>query len=280
MRRRTRVFRRIFSLTNIGALVLVVCTAAPLYWLVSGALKPVGQLSAVPPTLVPTPPSLANFQSAFVDYHFGTYLLNSAIVALSSTAIVLALATFAGYSLGRLPMRGKFHIMVALLMISLFPTIAVVSPLYVLMRELGWLNSYHGLVVPYVAFNLPFAIWIIRNYMLGVPRSMEESAYIDGAGPVRTLLTVILPQVRPALFTAGIFTFAATWTEFLFALTFNSEDSYRTVPVGIALFGELYTVPYGTIFAASVAALAPIAILVLVFRRLVVAGLSEGAVKG
>lgn len=202
------------------------------------------------------------------------------IVAVVATMLVLVLGTLAGYALGRLPMRGRFTILVILLMISVFPPIAVVVPLYVMLRDIGWLNSYQALIIPYIAFYLPFAIWILRNYFLAIPREMEESARIDGASPLRTVWSIILPQAWPGVFTAGIFTFTACWTEFLMALSFNVVNDYRTIPVGIALFGGQFITPYGTLFAASVVAVAPIAVLVFVFRRSVVSGLTAGAVKG
>ena len=177
-------------------------------------------------------------------------------------------------------MRGKFTTLVILLIISVFPAVAVLAPLYLLMREIGWLNSYQALILPYTAFNLPFAIWILRNYMLGIPKEMEETGRIDGASPLRTVWTIILPQALPGLFTAGIFCFTACWTEFLMALTFNSSNNYRTIPVGIAEFGGNFQVPYGTIFAASVVAVVPIGILVFIFRKFVISGLTSGAVKG
>jgi len=140
--------------------------------------------------------------------------------------------------------------------------------------------STTALILPYTAFNLPFAIWILRNYMLGIPKEMEETARIDGARPLRTVWTIILPMALPGVFTAGIFCFTACWTEFLMALTFNSANNYRTIPVGIAEFGGNFQVPYGTIFAASVVAVVPIGILVFIFRRFVISGLTSGAVKG
>jgi multiple sugar transport system permease protein len=158
---------------------------------------------------VPPHPTTANYGNAFHNYAFGTYLENSAIVAVATTLIVLALGTSAGYGLARLPMRGKTTIMTALLMISLFPTIAVVAPLYLLLRDIGWLNSYQGLVLAYTALMLPFAIWSLRNFFLTIPKEMEEVARVDGAGPVRTVIQVILPQALPGVFTAGVFTFVA-----------------------------------------------------------------------
>ena len=228
----------------------------------------------------PTPFSTANYTNAFVNYDFGIYFKTSIIVTLATTALVLILGTLAGYALGRLPMRGKFTTLVILLIISVFPAVAVLAPLYLLMREIGWLNSYQALILPYTAFNLPFAIWILRNYMLGIPKEMEETGRIDGAGALRTVWTIILPQALPGLFTAGIFCFTACWTEFLMALTFNNANNYRTIPVGIAEFGGNFQVPYGTIFAASVVAVVPIGILVFIFRKFVISGLTSGAVKG
>jgi multiple sugar transport system permease protein len=281
MRKRKRTgWRRVINGVNISTLVVVVFIAAPLYWLIASSFKTPSAMGASPPQFFPSPVSGANYSQAFKQYDFGVYFRNSLIVSLLATALVLVFATMAGYALGRLPMRGKFTLMVTLLIISLFPAIAVIAPLYVLLKDVGWLNSYQGLIVPYTAFNLPFAIWIMRNYMLGIPKEMEETSRIDGAGPIRTVWSIILPMALPGVFTAGIFCFTACWTEFLMALTFNSVNSYKTIPVGIATFGTALEVPYGTIFAASVVAVVPIGILVFIFRRFVVSGLTSGAVKG
>jgi multiple sugar transport system permease protein len=265
---------------NLGAVLIALFVLLPMYWMVSSSFKNTSGVGATPPQYFPDPVSTSNYQVAFGDYTFGRYILNSLIVACCSTVLVLALGVLAGYALGRLPVRGKYPMMVALLMISVFPQIAVIAPLYLMMRDLGWLNSYQALIFPYTAFNLPFAIWILRNYFLGISMSMEDSARVDGASTVRALWSVILPQVSPGIFTAGVFTFTACWTEFLMALSFNIENAFRTVPVGIAEFGSQFTVPYGTLFAASVVAVVPIAVLVLVFRKSVVSGLTSGAVKG
>ncbi|MGW2769796.1 carbohydrate ABC transporter permease [Streptomyces sp. NPDC001275] len=276
----TRTARFRFGWVHAAALLIAAFVAAPLYWMFAGSVKSRSELAASPPTLWPKAFTGENYQEAFGRYNFGTYLLNSAVVSIIATVVVLGLAVFAGYALARLPVRGKTPIMVTLLMISLFPTIALAAPLYLLMREVGWLNSYQGLIIVYVALNVPFAIWILRNYFLGIPREMEEVAWMDGAGPVRTVVSVILPQARPGMFTAGVFTFTACWTEFLIAVTLNSADAFRTIPVGMALFGDQYDVPYGTIFAAATVSVLPIALLVLIFRKAVVSGLTSGAVKG
>jgi multiple sugar transport system permease protein len=272
--------RRYVNPVTAGGLLLVVVTAAPLYWMAATSFKRPAEAGASPPTAFPEDPTLDNYRAALVEADMGRYLANSVLVCVSATVIVLGLALFAGYALARTPMRGRTPIMVGLLVISVFPVIAVVTPLYLVERRLGLLNSHPGLIIPYVAFHLPFAIWMLRNALLDFPAELEEAATIDGASPGRVLRSVVLPGAGPALFTAGVFTFAACWTEFLMALTLNSETGLRTIPVGIALFGDRYEVPYGTVFAGAMAATVPIALLVLVFRRAVLSGLTDGAVKG
>jgi multiple sugar transport system permease protein len=272
--------RRVVSLTNLSAIAIVLFVVLPLYWLVVSSFKTPVDIGASPPQYFPNPISMSNYRSAFVHYDFGIYFENSVVVTVLATALVLALGALAGYALARLPIRGKLPLMVALLVISVFPEIAVVSPLYLLLHSIGWLDSYQALIIPYAAFNLPFAIWILRNYFLVIPREMEETARIDGASPLRAFWSVVLPQAKPGLFTAGVFTFTACWTEFLMALTFDNANRFRTIPVGIALFGSPNVIPYGTIFAASVVAIVPIGVLVFTFRKFVVSGLTSGAVKG
>jgi multiple sugar transport system permease protein len=276
-RRRTG-WHRYINLLTISTTLTVLFVILPLLWMIESSFK--GPSSITTNAIFPHPSTVVNYKVAFQQNTFGRYIINSLVVAVASTAAVLALGTLAGYGLGRMPMKGKLPILMALLMISVFPAIAVIAPLFLLMREIGWTNSYQGLIVPYTAFNLPFAIWILRNYFLGIPKEMEETGRIDGASPLRTVWSIVLPQAKPGLFTAGVFTFTACWTEFLMALSFNPENNWKTIPVGIATFGAQFVTPYGTIFAASVVAAVPIAILVLVFRKSVVAGLTSGAVKG
>jgi multiple sugar transport system permease protein len=281
MRKRKRTgWRRVINGINIATFLIVAFIGLPLYWLIASSFKTPVNIGASPPQLFPDPVSGASYSQAFNQYNFGQYFINSLIVTLLATALVLILGTLAGYALGRLPMRGKFTLMVTLLIISVFPAIAVIAPLYTLLKDVGWLNSYQGLIIPYTAFNLPFAIWILRNYMLGIPKEMEETGRIDGAGPLRTVWSIIIPMALPGIFTAGIFCFTACWTEFLMALTFNSADNFKTIPVGIATFGTALEVPFGPIFAASVVAVVPIGILVFIFRKFVISGLTSGAVKG
>ncbi len=278
--RRRKGISRIVNPLNAAVLGVSIFVLLPIYWLVASSFKTSVNIGASPPQYFPDPISFTNYSTAFVHYGFGRYFLNSVVVTVFATLLVLGIGSLAGYAMGRLPMRGKAPMLVTLLVISVFPEIAVVSPLYLLMRDLGWLGSYQALIIPYTAFNLPFAIWILRNYFMVIPKEMEETSRIDGATTMRTFWSVILPQALPGLFTAGVFTFTACWTEFLMALTFDNTNSFRTIPVGIALFGSPNVIPYGTIFAASVVAVVPVGILVLVFRKFVVSGLTAGAVKG
>lgn len=267
----------------IGYVVLVLfllLILAPFYWMFVTSFKPSVDLPAYPPSLFPHHWTLGNYADAFGKYGFGRYILNSVIVAVISTFLVLIFSSLAGFTIAQLPVRGKVPTMVGLLVISMFPPIAIISPLYTFLHALNWLNTYQALIIPYTAFNLPFSIWIMRNYFLQVPKALMEAAKVDGASAFATFWRIYLPLTTPGLFTAAVFTFVATWTEFFMALVFNSSDTMRTIPVGIALFSGQYTVPYGDIFAGSVVSIVPIVILVIIFRKWIVSGLTAGAVKG
>lgn len=265
-------------------ILFLVFILLPFYWMFITSFKQNTSISAYPPTLFPHRWIFEHYTTAFGtgvgQFHFGTYMRNSVIVALASTFFVLAFASMAGFSIARLPVKAKTPMMMGLLMISVFPPIAIITPLYMLMRTVGWLNSYQALIIPYTAFNLPFAIWILRNYFTQVPGALFEAAKIDGASVFQTFYRIFLPLTTPGLFTAAVFTFVAAWTEFFMALVFNTSDSMRTIPVGIALFSGQFSVPYGDLFAGSVASIVPILILVVIFRKWIVSGLTAGAVKG
>ncbi|WP_297342521.1 carbohydrate ABC transporter permease [Amnibacterium sp.] len=268
------------TVADIAGVAVGVVFLLPVLWLAVGAFKPVSALGAFPPELLPIPATTSNFAAAFATNNFGVFLGNSVIVGAMSTVIVVCLGLPAAYGLSRTSMRGRGGVLTGLLVISVFPVIVTIPPLYVALRTLGWLNSYQALVLPYVAFNLPLAIWTMRNSLLAVSPQMEEAAEVDGASLPRTILQIIVPQALPGIFVAAVLTFVACWQEFLMALSFNSNAAYQTAPVGIALFGGTFQLPYGTIFAASLVALLPILLLVLALRRWVVDGLSTGSVKG
>lgn len=265
---------------NLLGYALAIFFLLPVLWLVITALTPPRGLGEFPPDLLPWPPSMTNFSRAFGENDFLGFLINTVIIGVVTTLLVLLLGIPAAYALARTAMRGKAAILIGLVTISMFPPIGVIPPLYVALRTLGWLNSYQALVLPYLAFNLPFAIWILRNTFRDIPDEIEQAGEIDGAPTWRIIVQLVVPQAVPGIFVAGIFTFVACSTEFLMALSFNSNSDVQTVPVGIALFGGQFEMPYGTIFAASAASLLPLVILVLVFGRWIVSGLSQGSMKG
>lgn len=278
-RRGSRGSRRRFAV-DAGGILIGVLFMLPILWLVIASITPGGSIGSFPPEFFPENPSLANYFEAFDRFNFGRFFWNSVIIASASTLLVVLFGAPAAYGLARTKAKGRTTILVILLIMSIFPIVTVLTPLYTAMSALGWLNSYQALIIPYTSLNLPFAVWVMRNNFLAIAPEMEEAARIDGASELRAVWSVILPQALPGIFVAAVLTFVACWQEFLLALSFNSNAEYQTAPVGIALFGGSFIQPYGTIFAASVVALLPIAFVVVALRRWVIGGISQGAVKG
>ncbi|MBW1896414.1 MAG: carbohydrate ABC transporter permease [Deltaproteobacteria bacterium] len=263
----------------LGIIVAVAFSLAPFLLFVSSAVKTQAQVTAIPPTLWPSF-SIDFFRSAIVRYGILGYLLNSVIVAGSATLVTIFLATPAGYALARLPRRWAHSGLMVILACAMFPQIAIVGPVWRFLRLMGWLNSYQGLVLPYVALTLPLAIWILTIFFREMPEELEAAALVDGCSRIGALIRVIVPLSAPGLFTAAIFTFIYAWNEFFFALLIVTDPARQTMPVGIALFQGEHTVPWGEIAAASFITTAPLVVMVLLFQRRIVTGLSAGAIKG
>ena len=231
----------------------------------------------------PSEPTLRNYVQLFEGRQpFGRHLLNSIMVASITVAISLVMAITASYALGRIQFKGKGALLLAILAVSMFPQVAVLSGMFELMQALGLYNKAIGLVVPYTVFTLPFTVWVLTTFMRGLPKELEEAAIMDGCGPLRIIFQVFMPLLWPALVSTGLLAFIGAWNEFLFALTFVNDDVQRTVPVSISLItgATAYEVPWGSIMAASVVVTVPLIVLVLVFQRKIVSGLTAGAVKG
>jgi ABC-type glycerol-3-phosphate transport system permease component len=192
----------------------------------------------------------------------------------------VSLGALCAYAIARLRFRGKALLLAFVLAVSMFPQIAIVSPVYLALRAAGLLNSYPGLILPYLTFAMPLAIWFLVGFFRQLPVDLEEAALMDGAGRLRALRDVVLPLARPGLATTAILTFLYSWNEFLFALSFTLGPERYTVPVAITLFRGQYQVPWGQILAAAVVATAPVVAIVLIAQRRIVAGLTSGAVKG
>ena len=252
----------------------------PFAWQFIASLKPPGELfgdNAFNPIV--QNPTLENYESVFTQRPFGRYLLNSLIVASLTTVYAIVISTFASYAIAWLNFRGKTIILGLVLAVSMFPQIATISPIFMFMQSTGLTNSYLGLIIPYTTFALPLAIWNMTIFFRKIPFDLSEAAKMDGASIMQTLTKVFFPLALPGIFTTAILVFIAAWNEFLFSLTINTEEQMKTVPVGIAMFQGQYTIPWGQISAASIIVTVPLVIMVLIFQRRIVSGLTSGAVK-
>ena len=264
----------------ICVVAIVIFCLLPFYWLVNISLKTGPDLSSA--NLFPPHPSLNNYKSIFQNSNFTRALGNSAIVALTTTLIGVVVGSFAAYALARLRMRGKFVILGIVLSITTFPQIAIAAPLFRLWANIGLYNTLLGLIIPYLTFALPLSIYILVSFFREIPRDLEEAALVDGATNFEAFRKVVVPLAAPGLATTAILTFIAAWNEFLLATTLTSSVTARTVPVAISQFtgSSEFEVPLGTQSAASVTISIPLILLVLLFQKRIVAGLTAGAVKG
>jgi multiple sugar transport system permease protein len=264
----------------IAVSAIVVFCLAPFYWLINVSLKSGPDLSGS--DVVPPHPTLNNYQSIFQNDDFVHALGNSAIVSLTTTALALVVGSFCAYALARLKFPGKFFLLALVLSITTFPPIAIATPVFKLWTDLGLFNTLIGLIIPYLTFALPLSIYILVSFFREIPRDLEEAALVDGATHFQAFRKVVVPLAAPGLATAGILTFIGAWNEFLLAVTLTSSSKARTVPAAIAFFtgATEHEVAFGSISAAAVVISVPLIILVLLFQKRIVAGLTAGAVKG
>jgi trehalose/maltose transport system permease protein len=235
------------------------------------------------PTMWPKAPSFSNFVGLFSGKQpFGRQFGNSVMVASITVALAMAISLTAAYALGRIRFKGKGLLLLAILGVSMFPQVAILAGMFELMQMLGIYNKTLGLIVPYTVFTLPFTVWILTTFMRDLPGELEEAAIMDGCGPLRIIFQVFMPLLWPALVSTGLLAFIGAWNEFLFAITFVIDDTARTVPVGLGLIAgdNTFELPWGSIMAASVIVTIPLLLLVLVFQRKIISGLTAGAVKG
>jgi len=272
-----RLWRTVFYIL---IAIIIVYTIFPFYWAIVSSLKAGTELFRV--DFVPPDPAWTNYVAVFAEQPFARNIGNSIFVALMTVIISLFLAVTASYALGRIYFRGKSTILLVVLGVSMFPQVAVLSGLFELIRFLNLYNNLWGLVLSYLIMTLPFTVWILTTFMRELPKELEEAAIVDGANPWQTITKVFMPLLGPALATTGLLAFIQAWNEFLFALTFTLTNEMRTVPVAIALItgASQFELPWGNIMAASVIVTVPLIVLVLIFQRKIVSGLTAGAVKG
>ena len=274
---------REYALWTIGLIAVILFALIPVVWIVSLSLKTpatVGDGSFIPKEF-----TFDNYSTLFeggFDSPFLRPLINSMLIALIATVIAVTLASFTAYAIARLNFPGKSLVLGGALAIAMFPPISVVGPLFDMWRALGLYDTYPGLIIPYLTFALPLAIYTLVAFFREIPWELEQAAQIDGATPFQAFRKVILPLAAPGVFTAAILVFIFAWNDFVFAITLTSSDASRTVPAAMAFFqgDSQFTAPTGNIAAAAVLVTVPIILFVLVFQRRIVAGLTSGAVKG
>ncbi|MCF4164705.1 carbohydrate ABC transporter permease [Zavarzinia compransoris] len=263
----------------LGVGLIVLFAGFPFYYAVVSSFKSGSDLFEV--TYLPMF-DLANYRAVFTEQPFGRNILNSVVVALAVVVLSLLLGLLAAYALARVSFRGRGLLLATILSVSMFPQVAVLTGMFEMIRAFGLYNSLPGLIVANMVLTLPFTVWVLTTFMADLPRELEEAAFVDGATPFQVVRLVFLPLMGPAMAATGLLAFIVAWNEFLFALTFTLTNDMRTVPVAIALItgATQYELPWGNIMAASVIVTAPLILLVLVFQRRIVAGLTAGAVKG
>jgi multiple sugar transport system permease protein len=275
---------RDYARWSIAIAVVLVFALIPVVWLISLSLKPPEAITDQ--RFIPSEISFDNYKSLFEggidESPFIKPLINSIGIALITTAIAITLASFAAYAIARLEFPGKRLILAGALAIAMFPPISTVGPLFDMWRAIGLYDTWPGLIIPYLTFSLPLAIYVLVAFFREIPWDLEQAAQVDGATPFQAFTKVIVPLAAPGVFTAAILVFIFAWNDFLFAISLTSSDASRTVPAALAFFtGESsFTQPTGSIAAAAVVVTVPIIVFVLFFQRRIVAGLTAGAVKG
>ncbi len=271
--------RHVFGWGTANVVVLVV-SLFPVFWLLMLSLKTPATIGDG--RLIPASWSLENYKGIFEQSIFTRALVNSIGIGLISTVIAVTLATMAAYAIARLDFPGKRALLTIALAIVMFPPISIVGPLFDMWRDLGLFNTWPGLIIPYMTFTLPLAIYILSAFFREIPPELEEAAEIDGAKPFQALVRVILPLAAPGVFTTLILVFIFAWNDFVFAFALTATSKAQTVPAAIALFpgASQFTQPTGSIAAAAIVVTVPIVVTVMFFQRRIVAGLTAGAVKG
>jgi len=260
--------------------VIIIAALFPVLWLLSLSLKEPASVNDG--RLIPKAFSLDSYSSIFQEDIFTKALRNSIGIALISTVIAVTLASMAAYAIARLEFPGKRLLLAASLAIAMFPPVSIVGPLYDMWRTLGLYDTWPGLIIPYMTFTLPLAIFVLSAFFREIPWELEQAAQMDGATPLQAFRKVILPLAAPGVFTTAILVFIYAWNDFIFALSLTSTTRAQTVPPAIQSFTGVsqFTAPTGAIAAAAIIVTIPIVVMVLLFQRRIVAGLTAGAVKG
>ncbi len=274
--RRSRL-RRIVE-TEIPVLLIVIFAIGPYVWMILTSLKTEGDIAAFPVHYLPTAVTLEHYRSLLARTSFSGNLLNSLVVALGAVALGLTVSVPAAYAFSRFRFPGRRFLMTQFLVINMFPVVLIIIPLFVLMRQLGLLDTFTGIVLGHSTFAIPFSIWMLTSYMNAIPADLDEAARIDGASRLQTLRLVILPVVMPGIVTTGVYIFVTSWNEYLFAMMLSGQN-VRTVTVALQLFIGEFTVQWGLLTAGGTLIAIPVTLLFLLVQKRLVSGLTSGAVK-
>jgi trehalose/maltose transport system permease protein len=260
---------------------IIFYTIFPFAWAVLSSIKPNAELFQTPVDYWPSKINTSFYRFVLNDDTFIRALRNSVIVSVSTVVIALVLGAFCAYAMGRMKFRGRTVVMYLILSMTMFPQIAILGSLFQMVRSANLFDRLPALIIAYLTFTLPFTVWVLANFFRAMPGELEEAALVDGATPFQAFYKILLPLAAPGLVTTGLLAFIAAWNEFLYALTFTQTRA-RTVQPAIASFSgnTQFELPWGNIVAASVLVTIPLVVLVLVFQRKILAGLTAGAVKG
>ncbi len=268
--------------TWVGFAAILVWCLLPVVWIISLSFKPVAETTVGSPQFLPKEWTFENYTAIAENSDFTKALINSFGIASISTVLAVIFATFAAYAIARLEFRGKRLVLSLALAIAMFPVVSLVGPLFDVWRVVGLFNTWPGLILPYMSFTLPLAIWTLSAFFREIPWEMEQAAQVDGATSWQAFRKVIVPLAAPGVFTAAILTFFFAWNEFVLAISLTSTTKSRTVPAQMSFFvgPDPFNPPYSQLATASVLVTIPIIVIVLLFQRRIVAGLTSGAVKG
>jgi multiple sugar transport system permease protein len=266
----------------IGFIVILIWCLLPVAWILSLSFKSVDETTTGSPQFLPKSWTFQNYRDIVSNDDFLNALRNSFGIAISATVLSVIFATLAAYAIARLQFRGKRLVLSIALAIAMFPVVSLISPLFDMWRTVHLFNTWPGLIIPYLTFTLPLAIWTLSAFFREIPWEMEQAAQVDGATSWQAFRKVIVPLAAPGVFTAAILTFFFAWNEYALAISLTSTTASRTVPAQLSFFvgPDPFNPPYSLLATASVIVTIPVIIIVLLFQRRIVAGLTSGAVKG
>lgn len=267
-------------LATIAALVVFVIMVFPVYWMFATALKTPGQVMTATPQFFPSPISFENFSVALGSGDFWTYMRNSLIVSVATVVLSMIVAVGAAFATSRFAFVGRKAFLVVLVGVQMIPGSAMIIPLYLMLRQLGGLDFFPGLILTYLTFVLPFTVWNLRGFVAGIPVELEEAAMIDGCSRFQAIIRVVLPLLAPGIVATSIFAFISAWDDYLFAYVLMRSQENYTLPVWLVSFSTDSQVNYGATIAASVIFSLPVLVFFLLIQRKLVSGLTSGAVKG